>query len=129
MGYATPAQVDAFMEGGTVDGDVERLIERASELLDDHLGRAVYDVDDDGLPTDDTVIAVLADACCAQIEFWSLVGEDHDIEGLAGTHVRIGHLDLERLPPVLAPRAARILGGGGLLGGSITVLPAYGTCC
>lgn len=112
--YATVADLEAWMPAGSVPGDADRLLRRASELLDDEV-LARYSVDPDGLPTDPDVAGAMRDAACAQVEYWATVGEDHDIEGLAGTGVSVGHLRVDRLPPVLAPRARRILRAAGML--------------
>lgn len=113
--YATDAQLTAWLSTTAEVVESERLRRRASELLDRHV-RAWFTVDTDtDLPTETTLASALADACCAQVEFWLDVGEDHDIEGLAGTRVGIGHLSLEQLPPELAPRAQRLLANAGLL--------------
>lgn len=112
--YATAEQLTAWLPDGVTVDDGGRLLARASGVLDDHV-RAPFDVHTDtDLPTDDDIATAMADACCAQVEFWLEVGEEHDINGLAGSRVSVGQLSLERLPPVLAPRAARILGNAGL---------------
>lgn len=114
--YATEGQLTAWLPTGTAATDGARLLIRASELLDGAV-RASFAVDTvTDLPTDEAVATAMADACCAQAEFWLDVGEDHDVEGLAGARVSIGHLSLGRLPPELAPRARRILHTAGLLG-------------
>lgn len=58
------------------------LLERATEIIDEVLIGAVYDVDDDGLPTDDAVAAALRDAVCAQAAHMLAVG-DADGSGTA----------------------------------------------
>ena len=93
--------------------DAERLLLRASELLDDTV-TAPFLVDEDGVPTDSAVAEALRDAACAQVRFWAETGEEHDIDGLAGTAVSIGGVSGVR-PPVVAPQALRILRGAMLL--------------
>lgn len=116
--YATVDQLGEFLDDDvSVQGlDLARLLERASELLDDKI-RAPFDVDaDTNLPTDETTATALADACCAQVEYWLVgPGEEHDIEGMAGHQVSIGHLSVDALAPELAPRAQRLLANAGLL--------------
>lgn len=118
VAYATEADLTAWLAAGTVVDDADRLLQRASELLDDTVtsGFAVDTVTD--LPTDTDVAAAMRDACCAQVEYWLEVGEDHDVVGLAGTSVTIGHLTLAKLPAKVADRARRILRNAGLLGGA-----------
>jgi len=100
--------------------DLSRLLDRATDLIDDYLRTAVYDVDDDGEPTDADVIAVLRDATCAQVEFWLAGDEEDDILGpvqgvaLGGMQVQYGAADNPVAPHYLAPRAARILRNAGL---------------
>lgn len=92
--------------------DVDRLLERASELLDDYLRTAVFDVDDDtGLPTDADVIAALRDATCAQVEFWLAGDEEDDILGPVDA---VGMAGVTAKGRELAPRAARKLREAGL---------------
>lgn len=115
--YATSAQLDVWLgTGGPADAD--RLLDRATELLDE-AATGTWDVDTNGDPTDSDVAATLADAACAQVEYWIQVGESRDI---GGDHGRIssGGASWE-VPPVLAPRARRILTAGGLLSPPVAV--------
>lgn len=113
MSYADRAALAAYVvELRTVPADAEatRLLERASELIDDRtLGRAALleaGVDDDAL-------ALVGKAACAQVEFWLEFGEDHGIVGLRGG-IGIGALNVEQLPQELAPRARRHLRAAGV---------------
>ncbi|MEU3712910.1 hypothetical protein [Streptomyces catenulae] len=119
--YATPEQLAAWT-GQAAPDDAERLLARATEDVDSALLTAVYRVDDDGDPLDDTVRAALADATCAQVEYQLATGDD-------GTGAA-GHWDSVSIGPVslsgrsgtasgaagveLAPRAARALRRAGL---------------
>lgn len=120
MTYATAADVGTWL-GGTTPADADRLLSRASDLLDETLLTAVYDTDTAGLPTDSTVAAALRDAACAQVEFWTVGDEEDDILGpvqgvaVAGLQVQYGAGDNRATPMYLAPRAARILRTAGLL--------------
>lgn len=118
VAYATEAELAAFLSDGTTVVDASRLLARASELLDERI-TAPFDVDaDTALPTDTTVASALSGACCAQVEFWLEVGEEHDVSGLANRGAAVGHLRLDSLPPELAPRARRILSSVGLTSAS-----------
>lgn len=120
--HATPEDLTAWLEDGvTVEGDPERLLARASELVDGVV-RAPYDTDDDGAATDDTIAAALRDATCAVVEQWVEVGESNDIDGLAGTTYSTGGSSGLRAPSV-PPRAARILRAAGLL--QVAPVPAH----
>lgn len=118
VAYASAAQLEAFVAPAvwsSIDAaDVDRLLARATEVVDDHcLGAFLVDSDTD-LPTDTDVAAALQNATCAQVEYWVEVGEEHDVSGVAGRNVSIARFSIDRLPPVLAPRAARFLAQQGL---------------
>lgn len=113
--YATPAELNDYLSVDASPSDVERLLDRASDLLDDTVRRP-YQIDPGTqLPTDPALAAALRQACCAQVEFWLEVGEEHDVEGLHNRQVQVGHLNLSALPPEVAPRTARVLRTAGLL--------------
>lgn len=127
MAYATDEQLTAYLaEGETLPEDSARLLSRASELVDDHIVTAVYAVDDDDLPTDPVVLAALADATCAQVQFWLTGDEEDDILGpvqgvsQAGTQLQFGAGENRSTPMYLAPRAARHLRAAGLMSGAVT---------
>lgn len=87
--YATAADYQEF-SGQTPPADIDRLLARASELLDSEvLPAAWYTTDTNGMPVDATVAAAFSQAACAQVEFWGEMGEDVDVAGLA-QQVRIG---------------------------------------
>lgn len=109
--YATEAELVAYLPVGIEVSDADRLLARASELLDSVV-TAYFEVDGD-LPVDVVIAGAMRDAACAQVEFWLEVGEEHDVTGLRGS-VSIGQLQIEQLPATLAPRAKRILGAAGL---------------
>lgn len=114
--YATVDELGARLPAGTLPDEADRLLVRASELIDDKV-RAPFTVDTvTSLPTDDTVAGVLRDAVCAQVEFWVEVGEEHDVAGLGNRQASVGQLSMAALPPELAPRAYRLLHTAGLLG-------------
>ena len=121
--YATVAQLAADPWGLTPP-DAARLLVRASEVIDQALRTAIYAVDTTGAPTDAAVIQVLADATCAQVEFWETGDEEDDILGpvdslsLAGMSVKMSANQGDRVSPTyLAPRAHRILVNAGLRDG------------
>lgn len=111
--YATPAQL-AEWSGRAAPADAERLLVRASELLDG-IVTAPFDLDAaTELPSDPKKAAALRDAACAQVRFWHEVGEEHDIDGLAGSNVSLGGYSGAR-PPIVAPQARRLLKAARLL--------------
>jgi hypothetical protein len=79
VAYATASEFaacDFLPDGVVVPDDVDRLLARASRMIDRALMRAVYDVDESGQPTDTAVIAALADATCAQAAWWLETGDE-----------------------------------------------------
>lgn len=118
VAYATADELASYVPATASLDDADRLLERATELIDDKV-RASFDlVDETNLAANESVAAALRDAVCAQVEFWLEVGEEHDIEGLADRQVSIQGLSLAALPPELAPRARRIMRSCGLLNAS-----------
>ena len=117
VAYATEEQLTEYLPTGITVQEPVRLLRRASELLDSKI-RLPFTVDDEtSLPVDTDLAALIAEACCAQVEHWIEVGEEHDVAGLHGRSVSIGHLSIDRLPDELAPRAFRLLHAHGLLSG------------
>lgn len=110
--YATPTQLAAFLGATPAPADAARMLVRASELIDNTV-LASFDLGDDELPTDETTAAVLADATCAVVEAWAEVGEENDIDGLAGSQISVQGYSGPRAP-TLPPRAARILANAGM---------------
>lgn len=113
MAHATTTQLAAWL--GVVEGDLvsdaARLLDRATEVIDEAVV-APYD------DTDSDVLEALADATCAQVEFWLEIGEEHDISGQRG-EIETEGLRIRRLPGTLAPRARRALTGQNLLSRSV----------
>lgn len=113
--YATAADLAAFVSSDTtlpVTGELDRLLSRASELVDGYVTRP-FNVDGNGAPTDTDVAATLRDATCATVEAWLELGEEHDIAGIRGD-ISTGPLSWQ-LPPTLPLRARRILDNAGLM--------------
>lgn len=112
--YATEADLTAFLPAGTVVDDADRLLARASELLDGTVLTPFAVDSETDLPTDEEVAAAMRDACCAVVEQWLEVGEENDVDGLAGTQVSLTGYSGQRAPSI-APRAFRILQTAGLM--------------
>lgn len=109
--YATTPQLTARLSTAyTVPADASLVLQKASELIDyATLGRAQLAYDGD----DADVIALLADATCDQVEFWLEVGEEHDVLALTG-FLQGGRVQVQKMPPRLAPRAKQQLVRAGL---------------
>jgi hypothetical protein len=113
--YATTGELEAYLGSSrAAPTDAGRLLVRASEVIDALVTRPFAIAVDTGLPTDPDQAAALRDACCAMVEFWMEVGEENDIDGLAGTQVQAGGYSGLRAP-ANSVRAIRILRGAGLL--------------
>jgi hypothetical protein len=131
MAYATSEQLGNYLSDdqetpATVPADAARLLVRASELINDHIAAAVYDVDDDEQPTDAKIVTALVNATCAQVEHWLEGDEEDDVLGptqgaaIGGMQQQYGAGENRVTPMYLAPRAARHLRRAGLLSGAVT---------
>lgn len=119
--YATTGQLAEHMAAAPPVG-AHRLLERATERVDEMVRCAVYDVDDAGMPTDPKVAAALAEATCATVQWWAETGDrtgTGSSTALAGA--QIGSVRLpsaapaaDGLPPGYAPEARRVLAAAGL---------------
>jgi len=131
--YATPAQwaaSDYALATMPADPEAQRRLNRASRIIDEMIITAIYDVDDDGLPTDTKIADALRDATCAQAEYMASAG---DPLGIGATNqissFSIGSVSVTRkagqngsdTPSRYAPAAWTILQQAGLTGqGPIT---------
>jgi hypothetical protein len=114
MAYATLADLATYTgEESTSPGD-ERLLQRASELIDTALMSSFYVVDLSGVPTDPRVVIALNQATCAQVEWWKKTDDDTGIGAFQSLKTAPG--SLEHLlqgggqgASRLAPRTAEIL--------------------
>lgn len=131
MDYATQTEVATWLgyldASGNPDtsqlaSDIDRLISRASELMDSVLRHSFYSTDASGNMDDEDDLAAMADAVCAQIEAWE---ESGDELGAASAYqsVSIGSVSLSGASARvlggqnIAPRAADALRKAGLLPG------------
>lgn len=115
--YATAAELAAYL-GAPAPADATRLLDRASEVIDDTV-RAPFTTSGGGdLPADASIAAAMKNATCAQVEFWQEVGEANDLDGLAGTTIMLtGSTGFQgKRAPMVAPRALRYLKEAGLMG-------------
>lgn len=116
MVYATKADLADYIgvEETNLPVDAERLLERASELMD---AAALGRID----PNNAEHIEVVKKATCAQVEFWVQAGEQQDVAGpiegyrIGGVQIQYGSGESRVGPTVLAPRAKRYLFMSGLL--------------
>jgi hypothetical protein len=118
--YVTRANLAQWLYGTADESDprlgdlptVDRLLARASELVEGRV-LAAYGTDSEGRPTDPDVAAWLADAACAQVEFWNLVSEEHSIAGVRTGTLSVGGVS-HNMPNLVGPRVIDILDRAGL---------------
>ena len=106
--YATVEDLGAFI-GDVAPQGAERLLDRASELIEEVTMTAWYAHDINGMPTDKGIIAALRDATCAQVEFWLAGDEEDDVLGPVKDVTIGGVRAIMDKPLTIAPRASRIL--------------------
>lgn len=94
--YATTADYATWLRAAPPSGS-RRALAEASRAVDEMLRTAIYDVNDDGLPTDTDVAAALRDATCAQAEYARAVLDTNSV-GASGIFqsVSIGSVSLGR---------------------------------
>lgn len=116
MVYATKADLADYIgiEGTNLPVDAERLLERASELMDAAtLGR----IDQENT----NHMEAAKNATCAQVEYWIQTGEQQDVSGpiegysIGSLQIQYGSGADRVSPTVLAPRSRRYLFLAGLL--------------
>ncbi len=93
------------------------LLARASLVVDSALTGAVYDIDDDAMPTDSAVVEVMSDAVCAQVESWL------PRDPKTGVRAPIGRLTVVEAPSArcLCSAAWQVLHLSGLLPARVQV--------
>lgn len=123
MAYATVGYFEYYLDGESLPPYPERKLERASELIDEMLIGAIYEVDADGMPTDPADIDTLRKACCAQAQYTADLGDE---TGAAGQFVsasagavsfsrQIGQSSKSAAQARYAPGAVSILRTAGFL--------------
>lgn len=116
--YATSQELAEYLHEDEPPEDAERLLERASEVVDGLLIGAIYDTDDDDMPTSNAVRETLRKATCAQVDYWlESGGSEH---GAVYSQASIGNVSLTRAGANrrgedIAPHAITVLRTGGLL--------------
>lgn len=126
MAYAEPQDLADWMGRTDPPEGADRWLRDASMDVDSLLLTAVYDVDSDGMPTDQAVIDALRDATTAQAEYLIEVG---DRTGASAnlTNVKVDKISktwaTDRNGRVIredyAPRSVQILHQSGLIPGTV----------
>lgn len=76
MAYATTADFTTFLDGDPLPAHAARLLDRASELVDEMLVGAVYATDSAGFPTHTRVVNALKKATMLQAQYLAAVGDE-----------------------------------------------------
>lgn len=124
--YATVAELEAWLAPDPAPAGAGRMLARATRYMDNNLLKtAIYDVDEDGLPTTPAHIIAMRDACCALVEWWAENGDDGQGAGSEYDSVTAGNIAFSKRSsgssghpddPRRAPEAVEILDGAGLRG-------------
>lgn len=119
--WATEADLTAYLAGGSYTAPTgptaTRYLARGWEVVEDHTLTGYDPTKVLDTTTGRTVADALKDAVVRQVEQWLEVGDDNDIAGYPRDTQASYGVSVSALPSVLAPRAARVLGKAGLLGG------------
>lgn len=111
MKHATSGDFATY-SGSSAPADIERLLQRASKLVDSFV-LSPYSVEANGSPTETYVAEALRDATCAQIEWWLETGDE--VEATARFEdAGVGGLRLGTTGLRIAPRALDELNTAGL---------------
>lgn len=111
--HATLPELETYL-GEAPPASGERLLQRATELIDTHVF-GYYEIDPvTELPTETKVIEALRDATCAQVEYWLATGDEKEATARF-KHPGIGSLNLVTTGVRVAPRAQDALRRAGLL--------------
>lgn len=105
--YATEAEYAEWLGLEEAPAGAATALLRASRMVDQMLISAVYDVDDDSLPTDVAVAEALRDATLAQAEYARANRDASMVGAVQATQVSIGSLSYTR-----ASGTAGTAGGG-----------------
>lgn len=119
MIHATKAELAAYLAvaEAALPADADRLLARASELIDTH-AFGYYVVDSVTSRAVDTHVLVgLRDATCAQIEWWMQTGDEVEATSRFA-YPGIGSLNVRTSGRRLAPRAQDALRRAGLAEGA-----------
>ncbi|MCX5234441.1 hypothetical protein OG824_04230 [Streptomyces prunicolor] len=76
MAYATVEEFTDYLDPDPVPDNAARLLNRASKRLDSVLIGAVYETDENGLPTDPDLVEVFREAVCIQAQYIADLGDE-----------------------------------------------------
>ncbi len=119
MAYANVSELEEYT-GQDAPDDAERLLERASELIDYY---TLNNIDED----DSDHMEAAQKAVCAQVEYWEELGDEHGIMvmlrqiSIGSFSATAGQQDGQSQIPELAPRAQQALFMKGLLSRGVSM--------
>lgn len=130
--FATPADYREYAEDDIADDTLlTKRLRAASVEVEKLIRGAMYDVDDDGYPTDADTGDALTDATCAIVEHWADTDDPRGTDAVQGA-VKIGSVSLgttsagsdnltprEKLTRRIGDRAVDILTNAGLIGAAV----------
>lgn len=76
MAYATVEEFTDYLDPDPVPDNAARLLNRASKRLDSVLIGAVYETDENGLPTDPDLVEIFREAVCIQAQYIADLGDE-----------------------------------------------------
>ncbi|MFD4523254.1 hypothetical protein ACFWP7_04830 [Streptomyces sp. NPDC058470] len=76
MAYATVEEFTDYLDPDPVPDNAARLLNRASKRLDSVLIGAVYETDENGLPTDPDLVEIFREAVCIQAQYIAALGDE-----------------------------------------------------
>lgn len=92
--YATSTDLANYLQAAPPE-DADRLLTRATDIIDRLTITARYTLDEDGNPTDTDVVEALKKATCAQVAWWVETGDEWGL-GADYQSVSIGSVSLSR---------------------------------
>jgi len=103
MAYATVEEFTDYLDPDPVPANAARLLTKASRRLDRLLIGAIYETDEDGLPTDPDLIEVFREAVCIQAQYIADLGDE------TGAMANVSQMELGNQKIV---RAISVVGSG-----------------
>lgn len=128
--YAAQSDFTQWDEGRLYETPSESILRRASGVVDGLTRHSVYEVDEDGYPTNADIADAFKEATCAQAAWWDETGDATGAQSQEGT-MSIGSVSIgargrstgggsaDAADSRIAPEAVEILANAGLLNRTI----------
>lgn len=120
--YATTAQLADHTGEAPAPGSARALL-RASREVDKLLRAACYPVDEQGMPTDPRHAEAMAEATCAQVEWWDEIGDER---GTGAAAVLAGSAQIGTVRLSGGSASSSSAGAGGYAPAAVSALRAAG---